>query len=86
VSTGTYACGQIVTASLDLGVGYQAGCQLMRALVHGLLAAEHAVESLGSARGLTSSETTITIFSAEAPYISLQSASILGLDMRRRMR
>ena len=31
--------------SLDLGVGYQAGCQLMRALVHGFLAAEHAAAS-----------------------------------------
>jgi len=39
---GLYACGQIVATSLDLGVGYQAGCQLMRALVHGFLAAEHA--------------------------------------------
>ena len=44
---GLYACGQIVTANLDLGVGYQAGCQLMRALVHGFLAAEHAIESQG---------------------------------------
>jgi hypothetical protein len=25
-----------------LGVGYQAGCQLMRALIFGFLAAEHA--------------------------------------------
>jgi succinate dehydrogenase/fumarate reductase flavoprotein subunit len=39
---GLYACGQIVASSLDLGVGYQAGCQLMRALVYGYLAAEHA--------------------------------------------
>jgi len=39
---GLYACGQVVAPSLDLGVGYQAGCQLMRALVHGFLAAEHA--------------------------------------------
>ena len=44
---GLYACGQVVAASLDLGVGYQAGCQLMRALVHGFLAAEHAVGSPG---------------------------------------
>ena len=44
---GLYACGQIVAASLDLGVGYQAGCQLMRALVHGFLAAEHAAGSSG---------------------------------------
>ena len=44
---GLYACGQIVAASLDLGVGYQAGCQLMRALVHGFLAAEHAASSQG---------------------------------------
>jgi len=44
---GLYACGQIVAASLDLGVGYQAGCQLMRALVHGFLAAEHAAGSPG---------------------------------------
>jgi hypothetical protein len=44
---GLYACGQVVTAKLDLGVGYQAGCQLMRALVHGFLAAEHAAESQG---------------------------------------
>jgi len=43
---GLYACGQIVAASLDLGVGYQAGCQLMRALVHGFLAAEHAAGSV----------------------------------------
>ena len=44
---GLYACGQIAAASLDLGVGYQAGCQLMRALVHGFLAAEHAAGSPG---------------------------------------
>jgi 3-oxosteroid 1-dehydrogenase len=44
---GLYACGQIVAASLDLGVGYQAGCQLMRALVHGFLAAEHAAGGPG---------------------------------------
>jgi hypothetical protein len=44
---GLYACGQIVAASLDLGIGYQAGCQLMRALVHGFLAAEHAASSQG---------------------------------------
>ena len=44
---GLYACGQIVAASLDLGVGYQAGCQLMRALVHGFLAAEHAASAPG---------------------------------------
>ena len=43
---GLYACGQIVAARLDLGVGYQAGCQLMRALVHGFLAAEHAAGSV----------------------------------------
>jgi fumarate reductase flavoprotein subunit len=42
---GLYACGQVVATSLDLGVGYQAGCQLMRALVHGFLAAEHAAAS-----------------------------------------
>jgi succinate dehydrogenase/fumarate reductase flavoprotein subunit len=42
---GLYACGQVVAASLDLGVGYQAGCQLMRALVHGFLAAEQAAGS-----------------------------------------
>ena len=42
---GLYACRQVVATSLDLGVGYQAGCQLMRALVHGFLAAEHAVAS-----------------------------------------
>ena len=42
---GLYACGQVVGTSLDLGVGYQAGCQLMRALVHGFLAAEHAAAS-----------------------------------------
>jgi hypothetical protein len=44
---GLYACGQIVAARLDLGVGYQAGCQLMRALVHGFLAAEQAAGSQG---------------------------------------
>jgi hypothetical protein len=44
---GLYACGQIVAASLDLGVGYQAGCQLMRALVHGFLATEHAAGTPG---------------------------------------
>jgi 3-oxosteroid 1-dehydrogenase len=44
---GLYACGQIVAASLDLGVGYQAGCQLIRALVHGFLAAEHAAGGPG---------------------------------------
>ena len=43
---GLYACGQVVATSLDLGVGYQAGCQLMRALVHGFLAAEHAAGSV----------------------------------------
>jgi fumarate reductase flavoprotein subunit len=39
---GLYACGQIVAPDRVLGVGYQAGCQLMRALIFGFLAAEQA--------------------------------------------
>jgi hypothetical protein len=39
---GLYACGQVVEPTRTLGVGYQAGCQLMRALIGGFLAAEHA--------------------------------------------
>ena len=39
---GLYACGQVVAPDRVLGVGYQAGCQLMRALIFGFLAAEHA--------------------------------------------
>ena len=39
---GLYACGQAVASDRVLGVGYQAGGQLMRALIFGFLAAEQA--------------------------------------------
>jgi succinate dehydrogenase/fumarate reductase flavoprotein subunit len=39
---GLYACGQVIAPDRVLGVGYQAGCQLMRALIFGFLAAEQA--------------------------------------------
>jgi 3-oxosteroid 1-dehydrogenase len=42
---GLYACGQVVEPGRLLGVGYQAGCQLMRALIFGFVAAEHAAAS-----------------------------------------
>jgi succinate dehydrogenase/fumarate reductase flavoprotein subunit len=40
--SGLYACGQVVAPDRVLGVGYQAGCQLMWALIFGFLAAERA--------------------------------------------
>ena len=42
---GLYACGQLAAAHLDLGIGYQAGCQLMRAMIYGFLVAEQAAKS-----------------------------------------
>jgi hypothetical protein len=39
---GLYACGSMVAPDRWLGVGYQAGCQLMGAAIFGFLAAEHA--------------------------------------------
>jgi 3-oxosteroid 1-dehydrogenase len=39
---GLYACGNMVATDRWLGVGYQAGCQLMGAAIFGFLAAEHA--------------------------------------------
>jgi len=39
---GLYACANMVATDRWLGVGYQAGCQLMGAAIFGLLAAEHA--------------------------------------------
>lgn len=42
---GLYACGQVVETRRTLGAGYQAGCQLMLALVFGVLAAEQAADA-----------------------------------------
>ena len=39
---GLYACGQVVETNRTFGIGYQAGLQLMRSLISGFLAAEHA--------------------------------------------
>lgn len=39
---GLYACGSMVATDRWLGLGYQAGCQLMGAAIFGFLAAEHA--------------------------------------------
>jgi hypothetical protein len=39
---GLYACGNMVATDCWLGVGYQAGCQLMGAAIFGFLAAQHA--------------------------------------------
>ena len=50
---GLYACGQVVEANRTFGIGYQAGLQLMRALIFGFLAAEHAAGgSSGPSPGL----------------------------------
>jgi hypothetical protein len=40
-----YACGNMVATDRWLGVGYQAGCQLMGAAIFGVLAAEHAANA-----------------------------------------
>jgi 3-oxosteroid 1-dehydrogenase len=42
---GLYACGNMVATDRWLGVGYQAGCQLMGAAIFGVLAAEHAANA-----------------------------------------
>jgi predicted oxidoreductase len=42
---GLYACGNMVSTDRWLGVGYQAGCQLMGAAIFGVLAAEHAANA-----------------------------------------
>lgn len=39
---GLYACGQVAEANRTFGIGYQAGLHLMRGLISGFLAAEHA--------------------------------------------